>query len=67
MFGQAGQAMGRNVIICLAVVVALLLVAGLIVAIADPAAAPRHAIAKPHAAAQALDGGGRGTVRFIPS
>lgn len=67
MFGRAGQAMGRNLVICLAVVVALLLVTGLILAIADPAAAPRHAIAKPRAATQAIDRGSRGGGRFIHS
>ena len=67
MFGRVGQAVDRNVVICLAVVVALLLVTGLIVAIADPSAAPRHATAKPRAAAQAFDSGGRGSVRFIHS
>jgi hypothetical protein len=67
MFGWVGQATNRNVVIYLAVVVALLLVTGLIVAIADPSAAPRHAIAKPRAAAQALGSGGRCAVRFIHS
>ncbi len=35
MFGRIGQAIDRNVIICLTVVAAVLLLTGLVIAIAD--------------------------------
>lgn len=39
MFGRIAQAIDRNVIICLTVVAAVLLLTGLVIAIADPPSA----------------------------
>ena len=46
MFGRVGQLMHRNLVICLALVAAVLLVTGLIVAVAAPSATARPGTAQ---------------------
>ncbi len=47
MFGRVEQAIDRNVVICLAVVAAVLLLTGLVIAVASPAARAHRGTAQP--------------------
>jgi hypothetical protein len=47
MFGRVEQAIDRNVVICLAVVAAVLLLTGLVIAVASPAARAHRGAAQP--------------------
>jgi hypothetical protein len=49
MFGRVEQAIDRNVVICLAVVAAVLLLTGLVIAVASPAARAHRGTAQPGA------------------
>jgi hypothetical protein len=70
MFGRVERAIDRNVVICLAVVAAVLLLTGLVIAVASPAVPAHRGTAQPGVAqpraAQPITGPS-GQVRAAPA